>query len=231
MDEAEWLQSDKPLAMLRSLGDRVNPRHLRLVAVACCRRIWQMTTDESSRYAVELAERSVDEPISEEELDAASGGAEEAFEDSLTDDQGNNVGEDDPGPAAAEAASYASSPGLLLLDPHLAVVVGNTSMVSPHGPTQESAVQANLIRDIIGNPFRPASIDPSWLTTVQALAEAAYVNRSLPAGTLDNARLAILADALEEAGRTNAAILDHLRDRATVHVRGCWALDALLGKS
>ena len=43
-------------------------------------------------------------------------------------------------------------------------------------------------------------------------------------------RLAVLADAVEEAGGTDAALLGHLRG-AGPHVRGCWAVDALLGKS
>jgi hypothetical protein len=37
------------------------------------------------------------------------------------------------------------------------------------------------------------------------------------------------ADALEEAGCANAAILTHLRG-PKVHARGCWAMDLLLGK-
>jgi hypothetical protein len=40
---------------------------------------------------------------------------------------------------------------------------------------------------------------------------------------------AILADALEEAGCTDAAILSHLRGPGP-HVRGCWVVDLLLGK-
>jgi hypothetical protein len=40
----------------------------------------------------------------------------------------------------------------------------------------------------------------------------------------------ILADALEEAGCTNSDILDHCRQSGE-HVRGCWVIDALLGKS
>ncbi len=43
--------------------------------------------------------------------------------------------------------------------------------------------------------------------------------------------LPILADALEEAGCDNPAILGHLRQQGQVHVRGCWCLDAVLGKS
>jgi hypothetical protein len=66
--------------------------------------------------------------------------------------------------------------------------------------------------------------------TVVKLAQAAYDRRALPAGTLDNIRLAVLADALEEAGLTDAGLLDHLRS-AGPHVRGSFALDAVLGRS
>ena len=43
------------------------------------------------------------------------------------------------------------------------------------------------------------------------------------------ARMPTLADALEEAGCTNADILAHCRQPGE-HVRGCWVLDLLLGK-
>ena len=65
--------------------------------------------------------------------------------------------------------------------------------------------------------------------TVNSLVEAAYQERDLPSGHLDPARLAVLSDALEDAGCTDAAILDHLRGPGP-HVRGCWALDLLLAK-
>jgi hypothetical protein len=49
----------------------------------------------------------------------------------------------------------------------------------------ERAAQASLLRCIFGNPFRPVSINPAWQTpTVRSLAQAAYDNRILPAGTL-----------------------------------------------
>jgi hypothetical protein len=65
---------------------------------------------------------------------------------------------------------------------------------------------------------------------VRRLAEAAYAERQLPAGALDPARLAVLADALEEAGLTDAELLHHLRGPGP-HVRGCFAVDAVLGKT
>jgi hypothetical protein len=90
--------------------------------------------------------------------------------------------------------------------------------------------QSKVIRDIFGNPFRPIALNPAWLTpTVTTLATSAYNECSLPSGELDTIRLAVLADALEEAGCDNAAILGHLRSPGP-HVRGCWALDLVLGK-
>ena len=90
--------------------------------------------------------------------------------------------------------------------------------------------QAAIFRDVFGNPFRPPVFDPAWRTpTVTALAAAAYEERELPAGTLDTQRLAVLADALEDAGCTNERILVHLRE-SSPHVRGCWVIDLLLGK-
>ncbi|MDY3553595.1 hypothetical protein R5W24_002698 [Gemmata sp. JC717] len=40
----------------------------------------------------------------------------------------------------------------------------------------------------------------------------------------------ILADALQDAGCDNDDILNHCR-ADTVHARGCWVVDAVLGKS
>jgi hypothetical protein len=87
----------------------------------------------------------------------------------------------------------------------------------------EPAVQARLLRCIFGNPYRPVSVGPSWLTsTAVALAEGIYADR-----TFD--RLPILADALEDAGCGHADILAHCRGDGP-HARGCWVVDLLLGK-
>jgi hypothetical protein len=90
---------------------------------------------------------------------------------------------------------------------------------------------ADLIRDLFGPlPFHEIRIDPGWLSwndsTVRKLAQAIYDERILPEGLLDQSRLAIL----EEAGCDNEEILSHLPQQGAVHVRGCWAIDLLLGK-
>jgi hypothetical protein len=99
----------------------------------------------------------------------------------------------------------------------------------------ERGAQATLLRCLFGNPCQPQPAIPAsvlaWSNgTVRRLAEAAYEERDLPRGTLDNSRLAILADALDEAGCTDVGILAHLRAEGAVHARGCVVLDLLLGK-
>ena len=95
---------------------------------------------------------------------------------------------------------------------------------------EEVRCQCGLLRCIFGNPFRPIAFDPAWcMPKVTALASAAYEERSLPAGILDTQRLAVLADAMEDAGCADTEMLSHLRGPGP-HVRGCWVLDLLLGK-
>lgn len=85
-----------------------------------------------------------------------------------------------------------------------------------------------ITRCIFGNPFRPFRLDPAFrIPTVLAIAHAAYDERAMPSGELDCALLAILADALEEAGVTDQSVFQHLRG-AGPHVRGCFAVDAIL---
>jgi hypothetical protein len=59
--------------------------------------------------------------------------------------------------------------------------------------------------------------------TVIKIAQAIYNERAFE-------RLPILADALEDAGCDNADILRHCREPGE-HMRGCWVVDLLLGKS
>jgi hypothetical protein len=107
---------------------------------------------------------------------------------------------------------------------------GRPYPMDPAAAQREKRPFCDLIRDLFGNPFRPVAIDPAWLTpAVVAIARAAYEQRHPGRGTLDSARLAVLADALEEAGCTDPALLGHCRSGGE-HYRGCFLVDALLGK-
>jgi hypothetical protein len=92
-----------------------------------------------------------------------------------------------------------------------------------------SAFEAKLcsiLRDIFGNPFRPAvTFAPEWRTdTVMSLARTMYDSREFSAAP-------ILADALQDAGCDSDELLAHCRDPNQVHVRGCWVVDRVLGKA
>jgi hypothetical protein len=89
------------------------------------------------------------------------------------------------------------------------------------------AARADLLRDIFGNPWHPEAIDPVWLAwndgTVRRLAQTIHDERRFTA-------MNILADALLDAGCTRETIIAHCRSPKP-HVRGCWVIDALLGKA
>jgi hypothetical protein len=84
--------------------------------------------------------------------------------------------------------------------------------------------ETELALELVGpNPFRPTAFSPGWRTdTAVALAKQMYESRDFGA-------MPILADALQDAGCEDAAILGHCRG-AGPHVRGCWVVDLVLGK-
>jgi hypothetical protein len=96
--------------------------------------------------------------------------------------------------------------------------------MTPDAEDSERAWQCQLLRDIFGNPFRPITFLPEWRTsTVVALAQQMYESRDFTA-------MPILADALMDARCADEAILTHCRGPGP-HVRGCWCVDACVGKS
>ena len=90
-------------------------------------------------------------------------------------------------------------------------------------PSEESDLICNILRDIFGNPFRPVTVEPSWLTsTVVSRAQQMYDTRDFSA-------MPTLADALHDAGCSDAQVLDHCRGPGP-HTRGYWCVDIALGK-
>ena len=72
MNEGDWLTCDDTTPMLRFLLEHpTSERKLRLLACACCRRIWHLLRDPRSREAVEVAERYADEQATLRELGQA----------------------------------------------------------------------------------------------------------------------------------------------------------------
>jgi hypothetical protein len=226
MTEQEWLEGDNPLKMVESRRSGLaNERKLRLFGCACCRRVWGRLPGQASRDAVAVAERYADGLATRKDLKAAwlaCGG--DAPTTTL-----------DPAHTAAQVSLKMAAFWTAYNAQCLAAWTGTllASQIAAHQAAREAEGrhQGKLLHDIFGNPLRPATFSPAWQTTqVLALAQAAYEQRELPAGTLDATRLAVLADALEEAGCTDQALPGHLRGPGP-HVRGCWAVDLVLGKS
>jgi hypothetical protein len=139
---------------------------------------------------------------------------------------GSGAGQQFTGAAHAADAMAAA----LLLAAQAGIGSGQRVREKAEVTARIAAGTAGAFRDIVGNPFRPAVFDLAWLTpTVVGLATAVYEGRLLPSGEQDLDRLAVLSDALEEAGCDDADILGHLRSPGP-HVRGCRALDILLGQ-
>jgi len=225
MTEVEWLACEDPEQMLEFLRDKASDRKLRLFAVACCRRIWHKMTDERTRTAVTIAEQFAEGIVQPDILSAAQAEAHAAG-----DEDGEELDDCITYAAflAADRDSYraieAGFQALMAAYNSASFGVGANGMTfGQNAETEEKKKQALHLRDIFGNPLRPVTLDPSWLTsTVSTLARAIYTDR-----TFD--RMPILADALEESGCTNQDILSHCRGFAE-HARGCWVVDLLLAK-
>ena len=240
MTETEWISCTDPEAMWVHLYySKSNSRKLSLFACACLRRIWHLLTDERCRRAVEVVEQEADgQEITWEELrpihQAALVGWDAQAE--AADDQNYGTPLSRAMPDAGLAAYHLIDGDLQCVDNASDAVA---SLVAPQqdpcwqrAKAEEKREQVRLLRCIFHNPFCPVNLSSAvqgWNDgLVVRLARSAYEERHLPGGTLDNGRLMILADALEEAGCTDAEILSHLRGPGP-HVRGCWVVDTLLG--
>lgn len=216
-----WLACSDPLAMLCFLHGRVSGRQFRLFATACARdEFANATIPEYECPAASLPEYHAAIEAAEA---FADGGQAPSLEhncrhwvalracDVITDED-----------IAHSAMGFNADVGLWTT-PIKEIVPRMISRYRTH-PT-------HYLRDIFGSVFHQGALSPSCRTsTVVSLAEAAYQERHMPVGHLHLDRLSVLADALEEAGCTDAALLGHLRSPGP-HVRDCWTLDLVLDHS
>jgi hypothetical protein len=235
MIESEWRACMTPEAKLKYMRRNASARKLRLFAVASCRRIWHLLADDTLRKALEAIEGYADGIISTRTIDtwrrkvfktfdvnseprrwtawhsAVRGVAYSLFPTDL-DNTVAGAG------WAADALATEKCPG------------SKQRGSAPFRKVFHSALE-HLLGEIFGNPISPSPIEPFCRTpTVKALAKEVYEKRSLPEGVFDPIIVAVLADALEDAGCTDADILNHLRGPGP-HARGCHVIDALLGRT
>jgi hypothetical protein len=210
MNEAEWLTCTDSLPMLEFLRGKASDRKLRLFACAYCRAV-RGTLHLGPGSAVAVAERYADGLLGKQDL------ASERRGSPFPDEFSSWVVAPSAYDGAWQAVSWLTSAlGLMKIDPD----------ALRHFPIPADYVVKRsvlLLGDIFGNPFRPVTLDRSWLTpTVNALAQSIYDDRAFD-------QLPLVADELDKSGCDNREILGHCRGPGS-HVRGCWALDLVSGK-
>jgi hypothetical protein len=206
MTEEQWLVSEQTSFLVRGLRGKTTERKRVLFGAGCCRVLYHgfLARYKEIEGRVLTVERYADGQASEAEYRQATWAWIWKLGDLI------RPGENSPPP-----------------DPE--ALVGNAALAWLCGPwarvaSSDSPEAVPVLRDIF-NPFGP-TLDPLWLVweggMVSNLARGIYEERAWD-------RLPVLSDALEEAGGTDADILSHLRSPGP-HVRGCWAVDLVLGK-
>ncbi|HJZ53593.1 MAG TPA: hypothetical protein VKE74_01460 [Gemmataceae bacterium] len=225
MTEAQWLACEDPQPMLEFLRGAASGRKLRHFLVACARNVLPAAADADMVAALAAAERFADGAATRGELARARAALKtrhparvkkwpRLYSDHIRSVPAWHATREQLVRAAVEGA------GCCAWSSTRRMFAGTLTMTYPD---RELARQAHLLRDTFGNPFRPVTLGPTWLTsTVVTLAEGIYTERAFD-------RLPILADALQDAGCEDPEILAHCRGPGP-HVRGCWVVDLVLRK-
>lgn len=225
MKEKEWRASADGDALVRYWGSKFTERTARLLMLACCQRVRRYFRHEALASALQRLEKhcaNPDKPNEPFEGDAAR----RAYRACNRIASGRVR---DPGRGVAFGVLAAVEPNSIAeeLEEDFEFLTYSCVHDIAHSLSDEHeaecAAQADIVRDILGNVFRPVTFDPAWRTTdAVALARQMYKTQKF-------AGMPILADALQEAGCEDEQVLAHCRDTALAHVRGCWVLDAVLG--
>ena len=217
MTEAEWFAASE--GSIRQAVWALSPRRQRLLAVAACRVLGEWINYDAAHAALELAEAYTDTGKTKAAL-RRSRQSLVALRNQLYS----------PGSPLIDGGVEHALFGIQLAASENAVggTVGYVieSLIIAHGIPDDDARRRvwPAWRDVVG-PVPAAVCSPHWRTeTAVLLARRMYASR-------DFAAMPILADALQDAGCDSDALLAHCRDAQQVHVRGCWAVDLVLGKS
>jgi hypothetical protein len=222
MTEAEWLSGTVSEAMLQYLAGKASERKRLLFGCACWRRLWHLLPEGPVRELVALVERYADGLAARGELEAARSEASLVAAEALRSPSfGARRTEVLEGVAAWCLGLDTAGMG-----PPVDAGQNAAHWAGQWAVAAESKAQCDLLREVFGNPFRPAGVEPAWRWwnggAVVKMAQAIYEERRFD-------DLPILADALEEAGCDRADMVEHCRAGGE-HVRGCWLVDRLLEK-
>lgn len=221
LTEDDWLTTIQPYDLTHYKACR-SERKRRLLSCAFARCVLFLIPDARYQKAVEMAERYADGATTEEDMRSTRRVMTKAWNERQFGEAGNH--------AATAVLATLNNAAVGTVHGWEAAAAAQGSLTRPawdRGYEEGKHIACVLARDVFGNPFRPVTISPAILAwndgTVQKIAQAIYDERVFD-------RMPILADALEESGCNNAGILNHCRQPGE-HVRGCWVVDAILGKA
>jgi hypothetical protein len=222
MDTESWRSCDDAGQMLACLDDLpggISTRKRLLFGLACLRRIEDVLDEPRCLRCLDVIERRADRVVLEGELKEAFAAANQARHERT---------DGDVGWALASRALAGLAAGELVVVCRFAATAyserGQSAVLMWESRAAEQARQSDLVREVFGDPFFPGRVATAWRTPdVLALAQTIYDEEAFD-------RLPILADALEEAGCNDPHVLEHCRG-AGGHVKGCWVVDLVLGRS
>lgn len=204
--EEEWNRTRRIRSLLSASRLHTPSRQRWLFIAACCRLVEQWFYDQRCRTALEWIESLAEGRAIPEDYRKYHRGALRAAEAFRVP----------PSFVMVEATREQAS--LWGIVDAVSICFGDPG--SPERKQVRQAIAACIL-DISGNPFREIRFDPTWRTsTTTAIALQMYESR-------DFAAMPILADALQDAGCEDEAILEHCRKRKRIHTRGCWVVEQL----
>lgn len=247
MNEDEWFNEIDFTRHVRFVEPQLSTRKSRLLAAAFCRTVLQLHSESYLQRAVKTAEEFADGNCTLQELEScrqqcresairaheewvrfAEVNSSEAMKWWLLDELAWAVSYVATTPVSVEAVSQkVAGIAIQARTGDSGVIRLQSSRTTPelnHLTDAQNREFRALVWDVVGNPYAPVRLRDEWRTsTALALARGMYQSR-------DFAAMPILADALQDVGCNEDRVLDHCRGTGN-HVRGCWCLDLLLGKS
>jgi hypothetical protein len=218
LTEEEWREGTCPARLecrLRLPSRRFSARRWALLACACARRLWPLLKDEAARKALEVAERYAEGQARWRELRALARAIKVE---------------------KVAGRAYVPNEQAALVAIKLTVEAVRSGEASELSAARRACAtaepgqgallaQCDLIRDLF-EPYRPVTLERAWRRwnngAVVGLASVIHAERRYD-------EVAVLGDALEEAGCTEGPLLAHCRSERR-HTLGCWAVDTIIGK-
>ena len=247
--EQQWRESGNPESLRNAIPkEKLTARRCRLYALACCERIQEFLIHPDAQRALAFGRTLVHGNVDPVELEAVSEAAGEVLSNASMMDyylegelheiqemegdveavkQFCELAKGYAGPSIIFAHAADSVLNLVDEDPlhscnaEMSAAWAIAADATERTEESEQRYQADLIRDIFGNPFSSPQMDESWRTQ-QVKTLALEIDQSG-----DFSKMANLKSSLQQAGCTEASVLDHCDE--PFHTRGCWLVDWCAG--